>query len=47
MDGSYALRCDVWVICVCIAVCIVVFFIGIDVWFWGKSFFGGSASLQD
>ena len=30
-DGSYAvnaLRCDVWVVCTCIAVCIVACFIG-------------------
>ena len=37
-DGSYvvnALRCDVWVVCTCIAVCIVACFIG----FW-ESVFG-------
>ena len=36
-DGSYAvnaLRCDVWVVCTCIAVCIVACFIG----FWGSVF---------
>ena len=36
-DGSYAinaLRCDVWVVCACIAVCIVACFIG----FWGSVF---------
>ena len=36
-DGSYAanaLRCDVWVVCACIAVCIVTCFIG----FWGSVF---------
>ena len=44
-DGSYAanaLRCDVWVVCACIAVCIVTCFIG----FCG-SVFGESASLHD
>ena len=46
-DGSYAvnaLRCDVWVVCTCIAerTCIVACFIG----FWG-SVFCGSASLHD
>ena len=36
-DGSYtenALRCDVWVVCACIAVCIVTCFIV----FWGGVF---------
>ena len=36
-DGSYAvnaLRCDVWVVCTCIAVYIVACFIG----FWGSVF---------
>ena len=45
-DGSYAvnaLRCDVWVVCTCIAVCIVACFIG----FRGSVFFGGRASLHD
>ena len=41
-DGSYALRCDVWVVCACIAECIAACFIG----FWGRVF-GGSASLHD
>ncbi len=43
-DGSYAvnaLRCDVWVVCTCIAVCIVACFIG----FW-EVFFGGSAVIR-
>ena len=33
-DGSYAVKalcCDVWVVCTCIAICIVACFIG----FWG------------
>ena len=37
-----ALRCDVWVLCACIVVCIVACFIG----FW-DIFFVGSASLHD
>ena len=44
-DGSYAanaLCCDVWVVCACIAVCIVTCFIG----FCG-SVFCESASLHD
>ena len=44
-DGSYAinaLRCDVWVVGVCIAMCIVACSIG----FW-RSVFGGSPSLHD
>ena len=32
-DGSYALHCDVWVVCAFIAVCIVACFMG----FWVKS----------
>ena len=33
-DGSYASRCDVWVVCACIVMCIVACFIG----FWGTVF---------
>ena len=45
-DGRYvvnASRCDVWVVCACILVCIVTCFVG----FWGSVFFGGSASLRE
>ena len=45
-DGSYtinALRYDLGVVCACIMVCIVACFIG----FWGRVFFGGSASRHD
>ena len=44
-DGRYvvnASRCDVWVGCACLLVCIVACFVG----FWG-SVFAGSASLHD
>ena len=44
-DGRYAVnasRCDVWVVCACLPVCIVACFVG----FWG-SVFAGSASLHD
>ena len=44
-DGSYganALRCDVWVVCACTAVCIVLVSL-----VFGEVFFGGSASLHD
>ena len=45
-DGSYAinaLRCDVWVVCACIAMHVHCrLFIGL-----GEVFFGGSPSLHD
>ena len=44
-DGRFAvsaLRCDVWVVCACLLMCIVACFVG----FWG-SVFGGIASLHD
>ena len=44
-DSRYAVnasRCDVWVVCACLPVCIVACFVG----FWG-SFFAESASLHD
>ena len=37
-----ASRCDVWVVCACLPVCIVACFIG-----FGEVFFAGSASLHD
>ena len=38
----HASRCDVWVDCACLPVCIVACFVG----FWG-SVFAGNASLHD
>ena len=46
MDGRYvvnASRCDVWVVCARLPVCIVACFVG----FWGSVFFAGSAFLHD
>ena len=45
-DGRYAVnasRCEVWVVCARLPVCIVTCFVG----FWGSVFFAGSASLHD